>query len=139
MEDRSHENNKVEIGGLFVDLQLEVSDLLIHGLLEYSSLVVLELLLGDAAAAVEDVDKPDPEGIEDEIVGEEGGDIPVPDWGEGGVKVKLGHFEEVLYIAGDDGDEGYIAAGLEAEYIRIYKHWQDYTVEQEEDGEYAGL
>ena len=68
---------------------------------------------------MENEHQPYPHCIEYDIVGEDGGYVSVPDIGEAGIEWKVGHFEEIPNIWGDDGDKGDVAAGLEAEDISV--------------------
>ena len=72
VEEAGHHQDEVEVGSLLIDVQFEVSDLFVHGFLKDFSLIVLEFIFADATAPVEDVDQPDHNSVEDEIVGEKG-------------------------------------------------------------------
>lgn len=82
VEKSGDDDNEIEIRGLLVDFDLEVSDLSIHSFLKNFPLIILKLIFGDTAASEEDVDQPDSNGVEDEIVSEERRNISIPDTGE---------------------------------------------------------
>ena len=132
VKEAGHNQDKVEVRGLLVDIQFEIGDLFVHGFLKDFSLVILEFVFADAAAPVEDVDQPYDYSVEDEIVGEEGWYVSVPDGCEGGVETEFGHLQEICDIGWDYGQEGNVTAGLEPEYIGIDEYGDEDGVEDQE-------
>lgn len=118
-EDAGHDDDQVETGCLFVHFQLEVGHLRVHGLLQDTILLVSEGVLAAAAAIEEDVRAPQADSVEEDVVGEDGRDVAVPDGSEVGVKRKVFDFEEVTDTRRDDCQEGDVGGGSEAEDVGV--------------------
>jgi len=124
-EDAGHDDDQVETGCLFVHFQLEVGHrrvhghLRVHGLLQDTIRRVSERVLAAEAALEEDVRAPKADSVEEDVVGEDGRDVAVPDGTEVGVKRKVFDFEEVADTRRDDCQEGDVGGGSEAEDIGV--------------------
>lgn len=107
--------------------------------MENLSLVFLQLVLADAAAAIENVDQPDSESVENEEIGEEGRHVAVPDVGEGGVETNSVDRKEVGDVCRNNGQKGYITRWLESKNICVDQDGDENGVEAEKDREEEGF
>lgn len=66
-------------------------------------------------------------------------DVPVPNGIEVRIEGNITDLEEIFDVSGDDGNEGNVVAGLEAENVWIDEKWNEDSVENKEDSKNTGL